>query len=121
MASQFNGRCGRVLFLILTLLSADQFIASAGESATVEYSKNSHPEEPTPKKSDYPLWNGQESVTDYARRVNLPTSRTLDLGNGVKMELVLIPAGKFQMGTPEYEKPFVGQMIVGASDACFWR
>jgi formylglycine-generating enzyme required for sulfatase activity len=49
----------------------------------------------------YPLWDGHESVADYAKRVNLPTTKTLDLGNGVKMELVLIPAGKFIMGTPE--------------------
>jgi len=49
----------------------------------------------------YPLWDGQESVADYAKRVNLPPTKTLDLGNGIKMELVLIPAGKFVMGTPE--------------------
>ncbi|MCK6472684.1 MAG: bifunctional serine/threonine-protein kinase/formylglycine-generating enzyme family protein [Planctomycetes bacterium] len=28
-----------------------------------------------------------------------PTTKTLDLGNGVTMELVLVPAGSFQMGT----------------------
>ncbi|HYF50612.1 MAG TPA: formylglycine-generating enzyme family protein [Planctomycetota bacterium] len=49
----------------------------------------------------YPLWDGQESVADYAKRVSLPPTQTLDLGNGVKMELVLIPPGKFIMGTPE--------------------
>ena len=49
----------------------------------------------------YPLWDNHESVADYAKRVNLPPTKTLDMGNGVKLELVLIPAGKFIMGTPE--------------------
>lgn len=37
-----------------------------------------------------PLWD----VAEYAVRVNLPPTKTLDLGGGVKLELVLIPAGK---------------------------
>ena len=62
-----------------------------------------------------PLWNGHESVADYAKKVNLPPVRNIDLGNGVKIETVLIPAGKFTMGTPEHEKPIVGQTILGIS------
>src|SRR5476651_2377803 len=53
------------------------------------------------EQTAYPLWDGHESVAEYAKRVNLPPTKTLDLGNGVNMELVLIPAGKFIMGTPE--------------------
>src|SRR5471030_1617783 len=63
----------------------------------------------------YPLWDGHESVTDYAKRVNLPPTKTLDLGNNIKLDLVLIPAGKFIMGTPAPEKPIVGQIMVGVS------
>ena len=35
--------------------------------------------------------------------VDLPKTRTFDLGNGVNMEMVLIPAGTFMMGSPESE------------------
>ncbi len=34
----------------------------------------------------YPLWDGVESVGDYAKKVNLPPTKTLDLGNGVKLD-----------------------------------
>ena len=51
--------------------------------------------------SIHPLWDGIESVAAYAQKVNLPPTQSLDLGNGVKLDLVLIPAGKFMMGTPE--------------------
>ena len=47
----------------------------------------------------WPLWDGYESVEQYARRVNL--------------ELVLIPAGKFVMGTPEPESPWIGGSVLG--------
>lgn len=46
-----------------------------------------------------PLWNGEESVSDYAVRIGLPPTKTLNLGGGEKIELVLVPAGEFMMGT----------------------
>ena len=67
----------------------------------------------------YPLWDGKESVAEYAQKVNLPPTKTLDLSNGVTLELVLIPAGKFLMGTPKPEEPketvLVGQSMLGIS------
>ena len=72
----------------------------------------------------WPLWDGHESTAKYAQRVNLPPAKTLDLGNGVKLETVLIPAGKFIMGTPEPEpvdedgfrkKIVTGQAFLAAS------
>ena len=65
----------------------------------------------------YPLWDGQESVAGFARKINLPATKSLDLGNGVSMELVLIPGGKFIMGTPQPtpvdEAAFQTQMQIG--------
>lgn len=52
-----------------------------------------------------PLWDGHESVAAYAQRAHLDATKTFDLGNGVKLEFVLIPAGRFIMGTPEPAKP----------------
>ena len=43
--------------------------------------------EPTPA---YPLWDGQESVAEYAKKVNLPPTKTLDLGSSDARILVWI-------------------------------
>jgi formylglycine-generating enzyme required for sulfatase activity len=63
----------------------------------------------------WPLWDGRESTAEYAKRVNLSPTKTLDLGKGVKLETVLIPAGKFMMGSPDRENPLVGQFMLGIS------
>ncbi len=64
-----------------------------------------------------PLWDGHESVATYAQRAHLDAEKTLDLGGGVKLELVLIPAGRFIMGTPEPSKPEItvlsAQILIG--------
>jgi len=56
------------------------------------------------KAREATLWDGEETTAHYAKRLNLPTTQTLDLGGGAKLELVFIPAGSFLMGSPETEK-----------------
>ncbi len=52
-----------------------------------------------PARAEWPLWDGKESVADYAKRAGIKdVETTLDLGSGVSMKLTLIPAGKFMMG-----------------------
>jgi formylglycine-generating enzyme required for sulfatase activity len=51
----------------------------------------------------FPLWDGKETVAEYAKRLQLEPTLTLDVGGGVKWEGMLIPAGSFVMGSPPGE------------------
>ena len=44
------------------------------------------PVAPISSQHPCPLWDGQESVADYAKKINLPPVRNIDLGNGVIIE-----------------------------------
>jgi formylglycine-generating enzyme required for sulfatase activity len=57
-----------------------------------------------PAKAPFPLWDGKETVAEYAKRAGLEPTLTLDLGDGVKLEMVLVPAGKLRMGCPDSDK-----------------
>ena len=55
--------------------------------------------EPAAAGAKWPLWDGKESVADYAQRAGIKDVQTeLDLGSGVAIKLTLIPAGTFVMG-----------------------
>jgi len=56
-----------------------------------------------PSKLPWPLWDGKESIAAYAGRLHLEPTRSLML-NGAKLDLVLVPAGSFLMGSPSSEK-----------------
>ncbi len=42
--------------------------------------------------------------TAAATRLGLPVEKAVDLGDGIKLELVLVPGGRFLMGSPAEEK-----------------
>jgi len=66
----------------------------------------------TAAESTHPFWDGEESIEQYAKRAGLEPTKTIDLGNGVTMEFVLIPAGTFTMGTPEPRVVDGGQFAI---------
>ena len=51
----------------------------------------------------FPMWDGKETVAEYAKRAQLEPTLTLDVGGGVKWEGRLIPAGSFVMGSSASE------------------
>lgn len=50
-------------------------------------------------KQKFDRWNGIESIADYAKRQKLPLTKRVEMGAGIVLDLTLIPAGQFNMGS----------------------
>jgi formylglycine-generating enzyme required for sulfatase activity len=53
------------------------------------------------------LQQGREAARrqkETAEKTGLPVEKTVDLGDGIKLEFVLVPPGEFDMGSPETER-----------------
>lgn len=91
-----------ILIVAVVLLNG---VARSDQPATGSPATNPAASKPTATQPAYPLWDGKESVGDYAKRAGIKDIEiTLDLDGNVTMKLVLIPAGKFLMGSPDNEK-----------------
>ncbi len=62
---------------------------------------------PKPLSAPFTQADVHKARKEWAQHLNIPERKELDLGKGVKLEVVLIPPGKFRMGSPASEREFI--------------
>ncbi len=89
----------------LTLLMPMAKVVWSGEGAESERAPGGG--KPWKVYTEWPFGAGEarRRQAETAKGLGIPVEKTLDLGNGVTLELELIPAGRFMMGTPEPVEP----------------
>jgi formylglycine-generating enzyme required for sulfatase activity len=95
--------------------------AAAGEKPAKPAGEGGAPAGPDPAAKEGPRDGAKPAWTVYdgwpfdakeaerrqketAEKTGLPAEKSVDLGDGLKIELVLVPAGEFDMGSPESER-----------------
>jgi len=91
---------GRWAVVVGLLLGAPGFSSEPVAPAPIQ--KAEAPAVATPADGAVPAWAKVSQLQiDSARKVGIPVAKEIDLGGGVTMRLVFIPAGKFMMGEEE--------------------
>jgi formylglycine-generating enzyme required for sulfatase activity len=92
-------------WLVLSAMVLAAGLAQAAEASVAPGAMDAKADTAAP----WPLWDGKESVADYAKRAGIKdVEMTLDLGSNVVMKLTLIPAGKFVMGDLDEKREMIG-------------
>src|SRR6266545_2080588 len=61
---------------------------------------------PKPLTAPFTQAAAEKARAEWAKH-NIPARKELDLGKGAKLQLVLIPPGKFRMGAPAAEREYI--------------
>jgi formylglycine-generating enzyme required for sulfatase activity len=85
------------------LAMVDALARSASEHRTAASPRMPPSAHPAPLEAPFFQAEAGAAQLAWARHLNVPVERFIDLGQGVRLELILIPPGKFMMGSPPTE------------------
>lgn len=89
------------LVVFASALLAGLLVLGVQRQPTVEAQDKGAPKQLT---APFTKAEAEKARAEWAKYLQVPERKMLDLGSGVKLEIVLLPPGTFQMGSPDGEK-----------------
>ena len=116
LADDFDARHGKTELYGTVRHELAQLRTRARTAAQPKLTRPSQP--PIPDSLVYTKWPFDEAEAkrrqnETAKALGVPVERDIDIGNGVKMTMVLIPAGEFLMGSAPTTSPQQLEKIFG--------